>query len=100
MIKTSTYNNNNNNKGLTSVSSSKDDVRDVPAAHITTNRFTQNDSQKHVLERKREEGELCSKKRNTAYFKTSSLNLTYYCKLNLISLTKSPILSFIYYFQL
>ena len=35
-------NNNNNNKGLTSVSSSKDDVREVPAAYITTNQFTQN----------------------------------------------------------
>ena len=36
--------NNNNNKGLTSVSSSKDDVRDVPSANIAINRFTQNDS--------------------------------------------------------
>ena len=33
-------NNNNNNKGLTSVSSSKVDVRDVSAVYIVTNRFT------------------------------------------------------------
>ena len=36
------------------VSSSKDDVRDVPAAHITTNRFTQNDSQNLFWREKRD----------------------------------------------
>ena len=47
-------NNNNNNKGLTSVSSSKDGVRDVPAAYITTNRFTQNDLKRYKTEEKNE----------------------------------------------
>ena len=45
-------NNNNNNKGLTSVSSSKDDVKDVPAAYITTNRYTQNGLKRYMSEEK------------------------------------------------
>ena len=35
----STTSNNIDNKGLTPVSSSKDDIRDAPAVYITTNRF-------------------------------------------------------------
>src|SRR5579872_6061617 len=47
-----THNNNNNNKDLTSVSSSRDDVRDVPTAYITTNRFTQNDLKRYMPEKR------------------------------------------------
>src|SRR5688572_28611417 len=48
------YNNNKNNKGLTSFSSSKDDVRDVPAVYITANRFTLSSLKRHVSEEKNE----------------------------------------------
>ena len=48
------YDDEMNNKDLTSVSSSKDGVRDVPAAYITTNRFTQNDLKRYKTEEKNE----------------------------------------------